>query len=410
MSPLAANHDAAVIGSPARGGAQPRICLVHDWLSGYRGGEKCLEAACRLFPEAPIHTLLHVPGSTSPVIEAADIRTSFLDRWPAIGRYYRYALPLMPRAVESLVLPTDVDLVLSFSHAVAKSVRIPGGVPHVCYCFTPMRYAWSRREDYFPSRRNPLRVAARLQGALLDRLKEWDRRTADRVTEYVAVSETVARRIHEAYGRTARVLYPPVETDFFTPADGPRDDYYLCLSALVPYKRVDLAIDACNRLGRRLLVIGTGPERRRLARRAGPTVEFLGWRSAEEVREHLRRCRAVLFPGHEDFGIVPVEAQACGTPVIALAAGGATETILPPGDEPGTGCFFARAAVEDLTAAIRDFERQPERFSAFRLPASAAGWPKSSASSPGSLARQAASSRHAEGRRPYASCASSRYV
>ena len=341
-----------------------KLALVHDWLTGMRGGEKCLEVLCRRFPDARLFALLHVPGSTSPAIERMRITTSFLQRLPGAGRHYRYLLPLMPSAVERLRIPRDVDLVVSLSHAVAKSVVPPPGVPHVCYCFTPMRYAWHRRTDYFRvSGRysaNPLAVARNL---VLDRLRHWDRATADRVTEFVAISRTVARRIAECYGRPSTVIYPPVDTAFYTPADVPREEFLLCVSALVPYKRVDLAVDACNRLGRRLIVIGDGPERRRLKRLAGPTVTIAGWQSDEEIRDHLRRAKALVFPAHEDFGIVPLEAAACGTPVLAYRAGGATETVLPADEStPGTGFFFDEQTPESLRRAIAALDAHPDRF------------------------------------------------
>lgn len=331
-----------------------------------RGGEKCLEVLCRHFPDAPLFTLLHAPGTTSAAIERMHIVTSRLQRLPAARRYYRGLLPLMPAAVERLPIPRDVELVFSFSHAVAKGVRVPPGIPHVCYCFTPMRYAWHRRADYgvgtSSAWRHPLAAA---RGWLLDRIRHWDRQNSDRVSHFVAVSQTVAQRIAESYGRTSRVIYPPVDTDFYTPSDVQREDYYLCVSALVPYKRIDLAVEACRRLGRRLLVIGQGPELRRLARRAGSTVQFTGWLPSEQIREHLRRCRALVFPGHEDFGIVPVEAQACGTPVVALGEGGATETVLPgSASQPGTGLFFAEPTVAALAEVLEHFEAHPEWFDA----------------------------------------------
>jgi glycosyltransferase involved in cell wall biosynthesis len=268
-----------------------------------------------------------------------------------------------------------VDLVVSLSHAVAKSVRPPPGVPHVCYCFTPMRYAWHRRADYLclsgRFRRTPM---AALRNLLLDRICHWDRETSDRVTHFVAISRTVADRIAQCYGRPSRVIYPPVNTSFYTPADVPRDDFLLCVSALVPYKRIDVAIQACNRHCRRLVVIGDGPERKRLRQLAGPTVKLLGWCTEEQIRDHLRRARALLFPGHEDFGIVPVEAQACGTPVVAFGRGGATETILPadpptnlrsvPGtpSSAGTGWFFHRQTPDSLYRALKLCEDRPDRF------------------------------------------------
>lgn len=351
-----------------------RIALVHDWLTGMRGGEKCLAALCRRFPDAELFTLLHAPGRTAPEIERMRITTSFLQRVPRIERHYRYWLPWMPRAIESLHLPADIDLVVSFSHAVAKSIRPPAGVPHVCYCFTPMRYAWQLRGDYFDEQPTAghsaslaphRRATAFMRDRLLDRIRRWDRATADRVTHYVAISDTISRRIAECYQRSSVVIYPPVDTDFYTPADVAREDFYLCVSALVPYKKAALAIEACQRLGRPLIVIGSGPEARRLARIAGPTTRLLGWRPDAEIRDYMRRCRALIFPGQEDFGIVPVEAQACGAPVIAFGQGGATETIVPADERrSGTGVLFDSQTPDALAGAISWFERHPAQISA----------------------------------------------
>jgi len=368
-----------------------RIALVHDWLTGMRGGEKCLEVLCRRLPDARLFTLLHVAGSTSPTIERMRITTSFLQRFPGVGRHYRYLLPLMPSAVERLRIPGDVDLVVSLSHAVAKSVQPPPGVPHVCYCFTPMRYAWHRRGDYFlASGRFANTPITTVRNVLLDWIRQWDRATSDRVTYFVAISRTVARRIAESYGRSSRVIYPPVDTQFYTPADLPvrggvangddgwlrsneaspqeaatlRRPMYVCVSALVPYKRMDLAIEACNRLRRRLVVIGSGPEERRLRRLAGPTVTLAGWCTNQEIRDHLRRATALIFPANEDFGIVPLEAQACGTPVVAFGHGGATETVLCADEtRQGTGLFFDEQTAESLSQAILRLEAHPEWFS-----------------------------------------------
>lgn len=350
--------------------AAVKIALVHDWLTGMRGGEKCLAPFCRLFPKARLHTLLHARGRTAPEIERMQITTSFLQRLPGIERHYRYWLPLMPRAIESLRIESDVDLVLSFSHAVAKGIRPPPGVPHVCYCFTPMRYAWQLRDDYFADDRSTSssvrrRAVGAVRGRMLDRVRRWDRATADRVTHYVAISRTIARRIADCYGRESTVIHPPVDTDFYTPGPVPRDDFYLVVSALAPYKKVQLAMEACQRLRRRLVVIGAGPEARRLAPLATSTTQLLGWRSDEEIRDHLRRCRALVFPGQEDFGIVPVEAQACGAPVIAYDRGGATETVLPADEQRvGTGVFFGRQTPEALSEAIVWFERHERQLSA----------------------------------------------
>jgi glycosyltransferase involved in cell wall biosynthesis len=338
-----------------------QVVLVHDWLTGMRGGEKCLEALCRRWPSAPLFTLLHRRGSVDPIIENRSVRASFLQRLPSVHRYYRYLLPLMPLAASGWRLPA-CDLVVSFSHCVAKAATPPPGVPHVCYCFTPMRYAWHMRDAYF---RQDLmgRVKSWLIDGLLQRIRRWDRQTAERVTHFVAISKTVQQRIAECYGRASEVIYPPVDTEFYCPAALARQDYYLVVSAFAPYKRLDLAIAACNQLRRPLVIIGTGQEQARLRTLAGPGVHFLGWQSNTAIRHHLRRCRALLFPGEEDFGIVPLEAQACGAPVIAFGRGGATETVLPLGPARApTGVFFDEQTVDCLVAAMERFERRVDHF------------------------------------------------
>jgi glycosyltransferase involved in cell wall biosynthesis len=339
----------------------PRVVLVHDWLTGMRGGEKCLEVLCRRWPKAPLYTLLHRAGSVSAAIENRPLHPSFLQRLPGAHRYYRYLLPLMPLAARWRLPPCD--LVVSLSHCVAKAARPPRCVPHVCYCFTPMRYAWHMRESYFGGQGRP-GFKARLVDRLLAALRAWDRRAAARVSHFIAISRTVQTRIWDCYGRSSEVIYPPVDTDFYCPAAVPREDYYLAVSAFAPYKRLDLAIEACRRLGRRLLIIGTGQDEARLRALAGPDVHFLGWQANAVIRDHFRRCRAVLFPGEEDFGIVPVEANACGTPVIAFGRGGATETIVTPGGrrEP-TGLWFEEQTAACLADALQLFERTAGGFS-----------------------------------------------
>ncbi len=336
----------------------PRVALVHDWLTGMRGGEKCLQVLCEHYPAARLFTLLHRNGSVSPAIEALRPRPSFLQRLPGVFGYYRYLLPLMPLAARWRIPPCD--LVVSFSHCVAKAARPPAGVPHVCYCFTPMRYAWHMRRSYFGAGGG---LAARLRDLLLAALRDWDRRSASRVTHFLAISRTVQQRIAECYGRDSAVIYPPVDTDFYHPAPRVREDYYLAVSAFAPYKRLDLAVAACNRLKRQLVVIGSGQDERRLRALAGPTVHFLGWQPDEAVREHFRRCRALLFPGEEDFGIVPLEAQACGAPVIAYGCGGASETLIPLGGgrEP-TSVWFEEQSVDCLTEAVTRFEARRTDF------------------------------------------------
>ena len=326
-----------------------RVALVHDWLTGMRGGEKCLEVLCEAFPDATIHTLIHDRGKLSPTIERMEIRPSPIQRMPGVFRHYRKLLPIMPLATR-FWRAGEVDLVVSLSHCVAKMFRPPRGVPHVCYCFTPMRYAWDGRDAYLDSWADrPIRKA--LAGQLLDRLRRVDRSTSDRVTHFVAISETIRTRIDRCYGRESRVIQPPVDTDFYRPGPVPREDFYLCVSALVPYKNLDQAVLACSSTGRRLVVIGSGPERARLEKMAGPSVRFLGWQPDEVILDHYRRCRALIFPGEEDFGIVPIEALGCEAPVIALGRGGAAETV-----DDRVGRTYPAPTVASLTAALDSWE------------------------------------------------------
>ena len=320
-----------------------------------RGGEKCLEVLCRAFPDAPLYTLIHDRGKLSPTIEAMDIRPSPLQHIPGVVRHYRKLLPLMPLATRAW-RAGEVDLVVSLSHCVAKMVRPPAGVPHVCYCFTPMRYAWDgpRRLPRLLGR--PADPPGPGRPALLDRLRRarpGDLRPGlpfrgDLRDDPVADRPLLRPR---EPGDP-----PPVDADFYTPGprtpSRPREDFYLCVSALVPYKNLDQAVTACSASGRRLVVIGSGPERARLERLAGPSVEFLGWRSDEVIRDHYRRCRALLFPGEEDFGIVPIEALACQAPVIALGRGGAAETV-----DDRVGRTYPDPTLASLTDALDSWER-----------------------------------------------------
>jgi len=356
-------------GRSAAGPAAPRVALVHDWLTGMRGGERCLEAVCELFPDAPLFTLLHVPGSVSPTIERRRIVTSFVQRLPGAAEHYRHYLPLFPAAVRGLS-PEGVDVVLSLSHCAAKAVRVPPGALHLCYCFTPMRYVWDLEADYAGGAGWLSRMAL---PPLAAALRRWDRRT-EGVHEFVAISRHIAARIRRVYGREAAVIYPPVDLDRFTIAPK-TDDYYLVVSALAPYKRVDLAVLAATRAGRRLLVVGRGPEEARLRALAGPGVTFLGWRSDAEVADLYARCRAVLFTAVEDFGIVPLEAAAAGRPTLALARGGALETMvgLGAGAAP-TAVFFEEQTVEAVVAAMKTFEAAAHRFEPAALRAHAAAF------------------------------------
>ncbi|MCW5798251.1 MAG: Putative Glycosyl transferase, group 1 [Nitrospira sp.] len=344
-----------------------KVAIVHDWLTGMRGGERCLEAFCELFPDADVYTLLHIKRSVSLTIERHRIRTSFIQSLPLAERYYRYYLPLFPLAIERFRLPA-YDLVLSSSHCVAKGIRPPAGAKHLCYIHAPMRYVWDQFENYAGGGRSG--VLARLGMTLFrKRLQEWDIASATRVDQFVANSHNIARKVEGHYHRSAAVLHPPVDWQTFQAAEQ-SEDFYFMVTAFAPYKRVDLAIQACNVMKRRLKIIGKGQEEARLRKLAGPTVEFLGWQPDSVVRDHYARCRALLFPGEEDFGIVPLEAMACGKPVVAFGRGGALETVVPlPGagsmtgaGQSATGVFFYTQSVESLVEAMEIYERRRTEF------------------------------------------------
>jgi glycosyltransferase involved in cell wall biosynthesis len=323
-----------------------------------RGGERVLEVFCDLFPGADLFTLVHIPGAVSSVIEDRRIITSPLSRLPGIARSYRYFLPLFPAMVERFDL-RDYDLVVSSSHCVAKAVRPGPGARHVSYVHTPMRYLWDRYEDYFGGGwAGPATRAA--MATLRGPLRRWDRRTCDRVDAFVANSRFVAEAIDRIYGRTAEVVHAPVDTDLFSESGEPRGEEWLVVSAFAPYKRVDVAIRAARRAGVRLAIVGVGPMESDLRRLAGSGVRFLGSVPADELVRLYSTARGLLFPGVEDFGIVPLEAMACGCPVVALDRGGALETVVgaewagdPAGVSTGaTGLFVGEQTPEAFAHGI----------------------------------------------------------
>jgi glycosyltransferase involved in cell wall biosynthesis len=341
----------------------PRIALCHDWLTGMRGGERVLESLAGLYPQSDLYTLVHVPGATSAAIESLRIHASVLSRLPGAARHYRVLLPLFPWAVERMRI-ARCDAVVSTSHAFAKGVRVPRDVPHLCYCHTPMRYVWDQIDPYLGPRGGARRIAA---APLVAYLRHWDRSTSDatRVTRFAANSRTVAERIRRHYGREAQVIYPPVRVQRFQPSREPPADFYLLVGGFVPYKREELAIEAFRRLGRTLLVAGDGPRRARLEARAPGNVRFLGRVSDEQLGELYARCRALIYPQEEDFGLIAVEVQAAGRPVIAFAGGGATETVVPlGGPQSPTGVWFRDPTPESLCAALLEFEKHEGEFSA----------------------------------------------
>lgn len=354
-----------------------KVALVHDWLNGMRGGEKVLETIGRIFPQAPIYTLLAVPEALSAELRSHPIVPSFLQDYPFFEKHYRHFLPLFPAAIEDFDL-SGFDLIISTSHCVAKgAIPGPNGL-HFCYCHSPMRYAWDQEHAYFPDRRGPL---ARLRSLLLSRLREWDVASCPRVDHFWANSRFVARRLRRYYGRDAEVLPPPIDLDAFRPvmlekqergehnhpstpppestvqtpppsvkmqpADG-SPPFCLAVSALVPYKRLELAILACEKLGFPLRIVGGGPEEARLAGLCGPATKLLGRVSDQELRRLYREATFFLQPGVEDFGMAAVEALASGTPVVAVGEGGVLD-IVTDGEH---GVLYSGFGVDDLVRAI----------------------------------------------------------
>lgn len=321
-----------------------RVALGHDWLTGMRGGERVLSLFCQSFPDAPLATLLADPSLVDGHIRSRRIVTSFMQRIPGVVRNYRRMLPIMGLAARTTRIP-DCDVFLTTNSCVAHAFEPPPAATMICYCFTPMRYAWLFPREYL----GPAKAA--LAAPYLAYLRRWDKAHTARVDRFIAISRHVQKRISDFYGRDSDVVYPPVDTARCTPApdtaQGSHGGYDLVVSALVPYKRIDLAVAAYTRTGHPLKVVGVGSDERRLRASAGPNVEFLGWRSDDDILALYRGCRMLVFPGEEDYGIVPLEAMACGKPVVAFGRGGATETVL----DGETGVFFHEQTPEALAEA-----------------------------------------------------------
>ncbi len=326
------------------------VALVHYWLVGMRGGEKVLESLCSLFPRAVIFTHVYDPNNVSDVIRRHVVKQTFVGSLPFARRWYKHYLPLMPLALEQLDL-RGYDLVITLESGPAKGILAPVDSTHICYCHTPMRYIWNMYHDYLKSTGVLRRM---LVPWIAHRLRQWDLSTAARVDCFVANSQATAARIRRFYGRESLVVYPPVDVDSFDLCNECSGEF-LYVDELVPYKRPDLAVEACNRLGLPLVVVGGGEMLDELRRMAGPTVKVLGRQPFPVLRQYLMRCRALLFPGEEDFGIVPVEALACGRPVIALGRGGALETV---GHAPGC-VLYDEPSLEALVAALQRFLTLP---------------------------------------------------
>jgi glycosyltransferase involved in cell wall biosynthesis len=327
-----------------------KIALVHDYLNQYGGAEKVLEAFCEIFPDAPVYTLIYDPELVDSMFPGKRIRASFLQKFPFIKKHHRFFSPLMPLATEKLDL-SAFDIVLSDSAAFSKGVITKPNTLHICYCHTPTRYAWDDSHRYIREFSIP-KLARFLVPIFMNYLRLWDREAAYRVDKFISNSNFVSKRIKKYYKQDAVVIYPPINTKFFTPTENPGKGYYLMVGRLLPYKRFDIAIEAFNRLELPLKIIGKGPEMAKLKKAANWSIEFLGELTGDELKTHYQNCKALVFPQEEDFGIVALEAMACGRPVIAYRGGGALESVL----EGKTGVFFDEQNTKSLIEAIKDFD------------------------------------------------------
>lgn len=334
-----------------------KVAIVHDWLVTYAGAEKVLEQILALYPHADLYCLMDfLPEAERAFIGKRKVRTSFLQKFPLARKKYRSLLPVMPLAVGSLDL-SGYDLIISSSHAMAKNLAAGEGQTHLCYCHTPARYVWDMSDQYLDAAGLKRGIRRIIAESALARIRALDCRAARRVTRFSANSMHTADRIKRAYGRDAEVIYPPVDTDYFTPGSR-KEGFYLVASRIVPYKKIDLVVEAFNRMPhRRLVVIGEGPGLGRIKAIAAGNIEILGYQTAEVLKECMRKARAFVFAAEEDFGIAPVEAQACGTPVVAFAKGGALETVV----KDKTGVFFEEQSIGSLIETVRRFEALADR-------------------------------------------------
>jgi glycosyltransferase involved in cell wall biosynthesis len=333
-----------------------RVALVHDWLTGMRGGEHVLEAIAELFPRSELFTLIYIPGTVSPMLTVLKRKTSILQKFPNIEKRYRNFLPLMPKIIESFDL-SKYDLIISSSHCVAKGIRKPKNAVHVSYIHAPMRYMWDRYDDYFGAGRSSVAVRA-AAASVRSYMRHWDKKTStpDRIDYLMTNSNYIASQIRTHYDREAQVIYPFVRLENFKQKRRPGSNY-LMVTAFAPYKRVDLALEAFNKLKLPLLVVGSGQDRDKLKKLGGPTVDFLGQLSDQAIADLYAKCKAFVFPGKEDFGITPLEAMASGAPVIALGEGGAAETVTNK-----TGVLFRPQTLDALMEAIMKVERGELQF------------------------------------------------
>lgn len=327
-----------------------KIALIHYWLVGMRGGESVVESLCRIFPQIDIFTLIYNKDKISDIINSKNIHTSFLQQMPFSKKKHQIYLPFMPVAIEQFDL-SEYDLVISSESGIAKGVITKPETCHICYCHSPMRYLWNMYFDYLKNekmgffKKNTIRL-------FFNYLRVWDLCASFRVDYFISNSENVRKRVFKYYNRESKVIFPPVSLDRFEYSNK-KKDFYLIVSQLVSYKRIDIAVDAFNILNKKLIIIGDGPEKKRLEKRAGKNIRFLGWQDDEVLKKYYSEAKAFIFPGEEDFGITSVEAQASGTPVIGYGKGGLLETV----DDGNTGLFFGKQSADDLAEAVKRFEK-----------------------------------------------------
>lgn len=340
-----------------------RIAIIHDWLVTYAGSERVLEQVLLLYPDADLYSLFNfLSKDDRGFILNKNVHTSFIQRLPLAKRKYRSYLPLMPSAIGQFDL-SGYDLIISSSHAVAKGVRVNSKQLHICYCHTPMRYIWDLRDQYLKEAGIDRGIRGAVVRAIFNRVRKWDVSTSKTVDYFIANSFHIKGRIEKSYGRNAAVIYPPIDIEYFQMTDK-KEYFYLAVSRMVPYKKVDLIVEAFSKMPlKKLVVIGDGPDFEKVKKKAKKNVEFLGYQKKDVLKEYLQKARAFIFAAEEDFGILPVEAQACGTPVIAYGKGGVLETTI----ENRTGIFFKEQSPESLIEAVQEFEQRQDQFDCFEI-------------------------------------------
>ncbi|MCK5506131.1 MAG: glycosyltransferase family 4 protein [Thermodesulfovibrionia bacterium] len=349
-----------------------KTAIIHEWLVNYAGSERVLEQIVKLFPDADLFCQVDfLPDSERGFILNKKAVTSFIQNLPLAEKKYRSYLPLMPFAVRRFDV-SGYDVIISNSHSVAKGVRKNPGQVQICYCHTPMRYAWDLKEQYLKESGLNSGVKGPIVKFILNRIRNWDYNTAQQVDHFIANSYYIRDRIRRSYGRDAAVIYPPVDVDSFQLNEN-KDKYFLAVSRMVPYKKMDLIVESFSEAGLPLVVIGDGPDLEKVKNKAGKNIDFLGFQDGSVLKEYMQKARAFVFAAEEDFGIVPVEAQACGTPVIAFGKGGITETVIPyreaeGGDQPPpTGIFFEEQTPAALISAVKEFMTVEDKFDPYEI-------------------------------------------